>query len=332
MKELPRTHAGPGLVDIHLNGYAGFDFNGDPAGWTRQDLLRVAGALERRGVLAVFPTLITDDPRAMVDRARRYAQLLAGDAELAAHFPRLHVEGPFISPEEGPRGAHPRPHCLLPKDAPDLIDRLREAAAGRIGIVTLTPELPGAMELIQRCTAAGILVAIGHTQASAGTIDEAVAAGARMSTHLGNGSHQMLPRVDNYVQTQLADDRLWASFIADGHHIPLTTLKNFLRAKTPARSILVTDAIVATGLGPGKYPAGTKIVEVHDDGRTSAPGAPALAGSVLTLDKAVVNVALHCGVPFAEAWAMASTNPASLLSLPCPPQVSVTITPRGFRA
>ena len=151
-----------------------------------------------------------------------------------------------------------------------------------------------------------------------------------MSTHLGNGSHPALPRLDNYVQTQLADDRLWASFIPDGIHMPLTTLKNFIRAKTPARSVLVTDAIAAAELGPGQYTLGGQVVEVSPDGRAARPGHANLAGSTLTLDKAVVNVALHCDVPFEQAWAMASTRPARLAGLDEPEVVTVAVTEKGF--
>jgi N-acetylglucosamine-6-phosphate deacetylase len=151
-----------------------------------------------------------------------------------------------------------------------------------------------------------------------------------MSTHLGNGSHQMLPRLDNYVQRQLADDRLFAGFIADGHHMPFCTLKNFIRAKTPARSILVTDAIAAAEMGPGKFQLGGGIVEVTPEGRCFRPGQPNLAGSALSLDRAVVNAALHCDVSFEQAWAMASTTPAKLMGLPAPRGVSVRVTAGGF--
>jgi len=330
MCELPDRYTGPGLIDLQVNGASGVDFNGDPAELTAERLHAVREALGGRGVAAVLPTLTTDDPERMVSRARRHCELVAADAELERFFPALHIEGPFIAATDGPRGAHPRRFCRTPEALPDLLERLLDATGERIGIVTLAPELPGAIDLIHLCAEAGACPAIGHTEATPQEIVRAVDVGARLSTHLGNGTHLVLPRLDNYVQTQLAEDRLWASFIADGHHMPLTTLKNFIRAKTPARSILVTDAIVATGLGPGKYPAGTKIVEVCADGRTSAPGAPALAGSVLTLDKAVVNVAMHCGVSFEDAWAMASTNPAAVVSLPRPPRVSVTITKQGF--
>jgi len=330
MKGLPQSHYGPGLIDLQVNGYAGFSFNGDPAGWTAQQFHHVRSAMARRGVVAALPTFITDDAALMIARARKYAEVISGDAALAAFFPALHIEGPFISPVEGPRGAHPKFYCELPEALGDLIDRLRQASGNRVAIVTLAPELPGALEMIRKHAAAGICMAIGHTQASASTLDEAVAAGARLSTHLGNGSHALLPRLDNYVQHQLADDRLLATFIADGCHMPLTTLKNFIRAKTPQRSILITDAVAAAEMPPGVYELGGEQVELNLDGRVAKPGAPNLAGSALTLDRAVIGTHLHCDVTFEQAWAMASTIPASLLGLPAPSNVTVRITEKGF--
>lgn len=326
---LPAEYRGPGLVDLQVNGYAGFDFNSRPESWRPSDFPRVRAALAERGVVAALPTFITDAPERLVARAAAYARLLAERPELEAAFPKLHVEGPFISPEDGPRGAHPLAHCRAPRDLPDLLDRLREASGDRIGILTLAPELPGALELISRAAARGVCVAIGHTAAEPEVIAEAVAAGARMSTHLGNGSHWSLPRHENYIQAQLAEDGLVASFIADGHHLPWYVLKNFVRAKTPARCVLVTDAISAAGAGAGRFTLGEDEVEVSPELRVTRPGRPGFAGSALTLDRAVINTVLHCGVPFEEAWAMASTRPAALLGLGPMPEVSVRVTREG---
>jgi len=330
MSGLPSSHTGPGLVDIQVNGYAGLDFNGEPDEWSGAELRRIRDMMARRGVCAALPTLITDRPDAMIARAQRYAELAAEDAELARFFPALHVEGPFVSPATGPRGAHPREHCKQPAELPDFFDRIRRAAAGRIAIFTLAPELPGAIDLIGRLSAAGVCPAIGHTQASKDVLAEAVAAGARLATHLGNGTHQTLPRLDNYVQAQLADDRLSASFIPDGHHMPFGTLKNFIRAKTPARSVIITDAIAAAELPAGEYRLGRRAVVVRPDGHCSKPGEDNLAGSVLTLDRAVINVFGHCGVGFEQAWAMASSHPAALAGMATPPQVTVRISEAGF--
>jgi N-acetylglucosamine-6-phosphate deacetylase len=327
---LPKTWNGPGLVDLQVNGFAGFDFTGPAEQWTAEEIEKVRQGLSRRGIVAALPTFITDDLQSLLARARKYRQLIERNPTLAVAFPKIHIEGPFISPEDGPRGAHPKAFCVAPKEHPDFLAQIRDASGDRLGILTLAPELPGALDLIARASEAGICVAIGHSAASSETIRAAVEAGARMSTHLGNGSHQMLPRLDNYVQAQLADDRLAASFIPDGHHMPFFTLKNFLRAKTPRRSILVSDSIAAAGCGPGRYLLGGEEVVVSDDLRCSKPGQPNLAGSALTLDQAVVNVCLHCDVSFEQAWVMASTIPASLIGLTPPPSVNVDVRADGF--
>ena len=156
MGKLPSIHTGPGLLDLQVNGYAGLDFNGDPADWTAEQFHLVCLALARRGVVAVLPTLITDDPALMISRAAQYATFAEEDEQLERCFPRLHIEGPFISSADGPRGAHPKRYCQTPQALPDLLDQLRDASGDRIGIATLAPELDGAMELISRCVDAGI--------------------------------------------------------------------------------------------------------------------------------------------------------------------------------
>jgi len=330
MNKLPKTYTGPGLVDIQINGYAGFNFNGDGSAWIAENLHVLGEKLARRGVAVILPTLTTDDSQRMIALARRYAGLVEADEQLARLMPKLHIEGPFISPVEGPRGAHPKCHIKPPTAMPDFFERVMDASGGRIGMMTLAPELPGAIDLIGRLAEAGVVPAIGHCQASGEIIAEAVAAGAKISTHLGNGSHRTLPRLDNYVQTQLAEDRLFASFIADDQHMPLGTLKNFIRAKTPTRSVLVTDAIAAAEMPPGIYNFGHMPIEVSAEGRCSHPGQWNLAGSVLTMDRAVINTFLHCDVTFEEAWAMASTQPARLLGVPVPGDVTVRISETEF--
>lgn len=328
---IPPAFNGPGLVDLQVNGYGGFDFNSRHEGWTADDFHRVRITMRRRGVVAALPTFITDDAARMLSRAVTYARLVEGDALLAEAFPKIHVEGPFIAREDGPRGAHPTTYCRNPVDLPDFLERLYDASDGRIGVLTLAPELPGALDLIARAADQDICVAIGHTNAAPEIIRAATEAGAAMSTHLGNATHLTLPRSANYVQAQLAEDHLWASFIADGHHIPWYALKNFIRAKPHGRSVLVTDAMAAADVGPGRYRLGEADVVVSDDLRVSAPRAENLAGSALTLDRAVINVATHCGVPFSEAWKMASERPARLAGIAVPREVRVRISPDGFQ-
>ncbi len=331
-QNLPETFTGPGLVDLQLNGYGGVDFNSDPGGWTAEQFHHARKLMKKRGTAVALITFITDDVQATLARARKYNELISSDAELASCYPGLHIEGPFISPVEGARGAHPKDFCKLPEALPDLIDQINQASGGRVKVLTLAPELPGAMKLIKRSADAGIVVAIGHTAAGDETITEAVDAGAKFSTHLGNGSQQMIPRLRNYIFAQLAEDRLAATFIADTHHVPMTTLKCFIRAKTPDKCVLVTDAMAAADMGPGEYQFGGEKAIVQENGYVSKPGEDNLAGSAITLDRCVINVFKYCDVSFETAWAMASTQPAKLAGLEVPKDVTVSISDDGFSA
>jgi N-acetylglucosamine-6-phosphate deacetylase len=161
-----------------------------------------------------------------------------------------------------------------------------------------------------------ICVSIAHTAASPAQIRDVVKAGARLATHLGNGCANMLPRHPNFIWEQLATDELYASFIVDGHHLPPATVKAMMRAKTPARSILVTDAIAAAGCPPGRYRIGDAEVELSPTGRVAAPGASNLAGSALALDRAVGNTVKFTGLPLADVLPMASTIPSACVGIP----------------
>ena len=322
--------AGPGLVDLQVNGYAGVSFNHPVEKITLEGVRRACDRMAGRGVVAILATLTTDAVESIIARARRLASLRAEDEMLASMIAGLHIEGPMINAAEGPRGAHPPEHIIAPADAPGFLDDVQEASGGMVRLLTLAPETPGAMELIAKASGAGVTVALGHHEADAATISQAVAAGATMCTHLGNGSHAMLPRLDNYVQHQLADDRLAAGFIADGHHIPFPTLKNFLRAKGTRRSALVTDAVLVADMPPGSYGSGARTRMLSADGSVRLKGTPYLAGSALTLDKGILNVAAHCDVSFEAAWAMASTQAAQMVGLADPRRVEVEVSEEGF--
>ncbi|HSK10368.1 MAG TPA: amidohydrolase family protein [Vicinamibacterales bacterium] len=297
------TH--PGFLDLQVNGFAGVDFN-DPA--TRPDQVREAvAAMRARGVTQLLPTLIS----APAPSFERCATTLLQANERA--ILGIHLEGPYISPEDGARGAHAREHT-----APASIDdfkRRQDAAGGRIRLVTLAPEVPGGLRLIEHLRAGGIRAAIGHTAATPEQIREAVRAGASLSTHLGNGCANMLPRHPNFIWEQLAADELIASLIVDGHHLPPATVKAMVRAKTVGRVVLVTDAIAAAGQPPGEYRLGGLRVRLDENGRVAAPGQPNLAGSALSMDRAVANTVRFAGVSIEEALAMASTTPAEYLGV-----------------
>jgi N-acetylglucosamine-6-phosphate deacetylase len=244
---------------------------------------------------------------------RAVAKACEEDRRVAASVAAIHLEGPYISAEDGPRGAHPAEHAREP-DA-DEFRRLQDAAGGRIGIVTLAPELPGAVEFIGQLGRAGIVPAIGHTAAAPQQIRAAVEAGARLSTHLGNGAHALLPRHPNYIWEQLAEDRLWASLIADGHHLPPSVVRCFVRCKGAGRVILVSDAVRCAGLEAGHYEFGGRQVELTRDGAVRLKGTPYLAGSALRLAHGVANVARFASVAVDQAVRMATLNPARLLGM-----------------
>ena len=293
----------PGLVDLQVNGFAGVDFNSP--GTSAEQIAGTLPALRATGVTRFLPTVITGS----LDHFARCArQLLAvNDPAIAG----IHLEGPYISPSDGARGAHPRAHTVPARV--DDFERRQEAADGRIVLVTLAPEVEGALPLTEYLASRGIRVAIGHSEAGTAAIRDAISAGATMSTHLGNGCAAMLPRHPNLVWEQLAADDLFASFIVDGHHLPPATVKAMVRAKSPARSILVTDAMAAAGCAPGSFRIADVDVEVGTDRRVSLRGTPFLAGSALTMTGAIENTARFTGLPLADILAMASTVPAQYM-------------------
>ncbi|RUT34478.1 N-acetylglucosamine-6-phosphate deacetylase [Arsenicitalea aurantiaca] len=310
----------PGLVDLQINGYFGHDLNDDTLSVARvRDLTE---ALLRHGVTRYLPTLITASEASLTRALGIIAEARAGDPLLARIIPGIHVEGPFISPMDGARGAHPLAHVREPDRAE--VERWQEVSGGLVRLVTLSPHSDAAIALVRDLTAMGIRVAIGHTEASPEQIHLAAEAGAVLSTHLGNGAPAMLPRHPNILWAQLAEDRLAASFIADGHHLPADTLKTMLRAKTLARSLLVSDVAAAGGLPPGIYdqPIGGR-VELSADGRLGTPGTPFLAGAALTLDFNVARVMTMAGLSLAEALDLATLNPARLLAGTEPPAFGI---------
>ncbi len=295
----------PGFVDIQVNGFAGVDFNS--ADVTAEQIGEALAALRATGVTRLLPTLITGS----FDRFARCARAIleVDDPAIAG----IHQEGPYISPVDGPRGAHPREHAIAA--SLDDFKRRQEAAAGRIVLVTLAPEVEGALTLIEYLVADGVRAAIGHSEASPEVVRDAISAGATLSTHLGNGCAAMIPRHSNLIWEQLAADELLASFIVDGHHLPPALVKSAMRAKSPERTILVTDAMAAAGCKPGHYRLGDADIDVGADGRVSLRGTPYLAGSAVTMPEAVANTVRFTGLPLNEVLPMATTTPAEYIGI-----------------
>jgi N-acetylglucosamine-6-phosphate deacetylase len=300
-----------GFIDLQINGYDGVDFNNTET--NAEEIDSATKQLWRTGVTAFCPTIITGS----FDHIAKCVSNLVRAADESPEFARamvgIHVEGPFISPEDGPRGAHPKPHARKPDWGE--FQRWQDAARGQIRIITLSPEWPDALDFIERAAEAGVIVAIGHTAATPEQITNAVKAGAGLSTHLGNGSHAKIDRHPNYIWEQLANDDLWASFIVDGHHLPPSVVKCFLRSKSVGRSVLVSDAIAAAGKSAGRYRLGDVEVEVTPARRVCLPGTPYLAGSVLEMHDAVGKTAQFSDATLDDALQMAGHNPASLLGV-----------------
>jgi N-acetylglucosamine-6-phosphate deacetylase len=302
----------PALFDLQVNGCDGRSFNA--ASLTVADVRHVVRVCRRHGISALCPTLVTASREALLHGFTTLRRACEEEREVAASVPGLHLEGPYICGEDGPRGAHPRQH-VRPPDW-DEFCRFQDAAGGRIRLVTLAPEQPGALPFIEKLTAAGVTVAIGHTAASGSRIHEAVHAGARLSTHLGNGSHAMLPRHDNYLWEELACDDLWASVIADGHHLPAAVLRCILRVKTPARTILTCDASSLAGLPVGRYREWGQEFEMQPGGKVVVVGTPYLGGSGVFTDACVSHAIAVGGVSLQDAFDMAGARPRQLLGLP----------------
>jgi N-acetylglucosamine-6-phosphate deacetylase len=300
----------PGLIDIQVNGFAGHSLNVPEV--IAEDVVAIAEAQYPTGVTTFCPTVTGGSAERMTRSLRAVAEARR-QGRLADRMPLIHLEGPYLSPEDGPRGAHLK-EFIRPPDG-DEFQRFQEAAEGLIGLVTLAPEVEGALPFIEKFVAAGIIAAIGHTNASTEIIDAAIRAGASLSTHLGNGSHALIPRHPNYIWDQLAADELWASFIVDGHHLPPAVVQCFLRCKGVERSILTTDAIQFAGQPPGRYTVAGRTVEVSEAGRVSLVGTPYLAGSCLEMYRGVANVVRFSDLTLAQALTIASTNPARLLGL-----------------
>jgi len=295
----------PGFIDLQVNGFAGVDYNARAT--SHEEIARSLQAQFATGVARLYATVITGPPDAMAACLRNLADARETLPEGEA-MEGFHVEGPHICADDGPRGAHPRT-WVRPPDF-DEFRRWQEAARGRVRLVTLSPEWPEAPRYIERITAEGVVASIGHTQATPEQISDAVSAGATLSTHLGNGAHQMLRRHPNYIWDQLAEDRLMADFIVDGIHLGAAFLKTALRAKGIERSVLVTDASTPAGAAPGRYYLGEQAVDLTADGRVVLAGTDRLAGSALDMALGVTNLMRIAGLSPEEAVRMATINAA----------------------
>ena len=303
-----------GLFDFQVNGFGGVDFQRDNL--TSTEFAHAVAALRQHGTSGIFATLITDEIDALCRRFAALEKLCATVPSAGAAILGYHLEGPWLSPTPGYRGAHP----AGPMRAPTLADyeRLQAAAHGRLRLITLAPEWPGSAEFIAAVTQQGVHVSLGHTNASEAEIDAAIRAGARFCTHLGNGCPLELPRHDNIVQRLLARDELTACFIPDGIHLPKGVLKNFVRAKPNGRVLFTTDAMAGAGAPPGRYTIGPHLITVGADGVARQPGEKNFAGSTLTPDVGVRHIADWLNLTPEAAYHLWSTAPAAAFGITIP--------------
>lgn len=296
----------PGFIDLQVNGYRGCDLNAESI--TPDVVIALMDRLFAVGVTTFVPTLITAREDRIIAALRAIAEARSR-SPLARHvIPFVHIEGPHLSPADGPRGAHPRDD-IRPPDLAEF-ERWQAASDGLVGMVTLSPHWDEALHYITHLASRGCTVAIGHTDAEPSRIHAGAEAGAVLSTHLGNGVADALPRHPNLLWAQLADDRVAASFIADGHHLPADTLQAMLRAKGTEHCILISDAVALAGMPPGVYETSVGgTVELTAEGRIVIPGTPWLAGAGLPLPAGIATVAGLSGFSLGDAVRMATENP-----------------------
>ena len=293
----------PGFIDIHVHGGAGHDVMQHDA----DALTRMERHFAAHGVTSYCPTTVTaplDVTYVALERLGKIDQApREGDRARPAG---LHLEGPFIS--HAKRGVHPPENLLEP--SVELFEKLWQSASGKVALMTVAPELPCAPEMIKAAAERGVCVSLGHSNATLAETERGILAGARHATHTFNAMRPLDHREPGVLGGVLADDRVTADLIADGIHVHPEMVDLFLRAKGPDRAVLITDAISATGMGDGTFRLGNFDVQVSGDlceyeGR--------LAGSVLTLDRAVRNAAQFANWPLQQAIRLATLNPAHVL-------------------
>lgn len=300
----------PGLFDLQINGFGGIWFSDE--GLTPDQVLSVLDAHFPHGITRLCPTLITSSFEALKEGFTAIRKACEREPWADRMVAGCHLEGPYISAEDGPRGAHPAAH-VRPADWNEFT-RLQAASGDRIRLVTLAPEAAGAVEFIRRAAAAGVTIAIGHTAAELEQIAAAVDAGARLSTHLGNGAHGTIRRHPNYIWEQLGEARLKASIITDGFHLPGSVVRSIVRAKGPQNLILTCDASGLAGCPPGEYEYHGGRFEVLADGPIVIAGQrQMLAGSGVQTDVCVATAMAMTGLSLGEACDMAGRQPARFL-------------------
>ncbi len=304
-----------GFFDLQVNGFAGVDFNAGTL--DAESVEAMCARLLQSGVDGILVTLITDSLPFMAARLKRLVQLRQELPLLRKVMRGFHIEGPFINPADGYRGAHPADSVLTADVA--AMQELLDAANGLTRLVTLAPECDPGLKVTRMLADSGVVVSAGHSNASMDTLKAAIDAGLTMFTHLGNGCPSSLPRHDNIIQRVLSlRERLWLCFIADGAHIPFFALKTYLDLVGTDRAIVVTDAMAGASMGPGRYRLGRLELDIGEDLIARSPGGFHLAGSTITMEGSLQNLIGKLGFSREIAWKLVSENPRRSIGEPDP--------------
>jgi N-acetylglucosamine-6-phosphate deacetylase len=307
---VPTLYIAPGLIDLQINGYMGVDFSNRQL--TPEDLRNVIRSLWKVGVTSFLPTVVPNEPAKMMNSFRLLAGILK-DEKIRLSIPGLHLESPYISPVQGYRGAHLEKNIRLPDW--DEFQDFQNASGNNIRIITVAPEVKGAIPFIRKCRESGLIVSLGHHNGRAEDIKAATGAGASLSTHLGNGCANMIDRHLNPIWPQLASPEITATIIVDGFHLTKEEVYCFHKIKGTGKTILVSDAVDLAGLPPGNYTRREKNLVLTPDNAVRFPDQNVLAGAASPLSAGVGNIISFTGCSLAEAIQMASTNPSRLLHL-----------------
>jgi N-acetylglucosamine-6-phosphate deacetylase len=309
----PTIFIAPSFIDLQVNGYMGIDFNN--ISLSEQEIEKAVNFLLAEGVTSFYPTIITNSYENITKLVHTISHAIEKNELVRNVIPGIHLEGPFLSLEDGPRGAHNKMDIQPPDWG--FFHKLNESVNGLIKMVTLSPEWDNAEDFIRKAVEHNVLVSIGHTSASSEQIDKAVKAGARLSTHLGNGAHVMLPRHPNYLWDQLAEDSLAATVIADGFHLPSSVLKVIEKVKKD-NMLIISDSVALAGLPPGNYETavGGKVT-LTKEGKLYLNGNPRLlAGSAQSILWGVNSLVSMGVTSLSKAIDKASILPARLMNLP----------------
>ncbi len=300
-------------IDLQVNGFVGVDFNAPDT--TLQQLLTAARAMRAEGVLVALPTVITADLDVMCQCISNIRTAIDSNPEVASVFGGIHIEGPFLSPESGYIGAHPV-RFALPSDQ-RVLERLLDAAGPWAKLLTLAPEIDSRGDLTRLAVQRGVIVAAGHTNASLDQLECCINAGMRMFTHLGNGCPRLMDRHDNIIYRALRYHQILTySLIADGFHIPQTLFENLLEWVANERLLVVSDAMSATGLGPGTFQLGERRVKIGPDKAARDASGEHFVGAASSMRDADRWLSNCLQLSLESRRKLLFDNPAKLLNIP----------------